>query len=101
MSLTLATSFHANPEVLLTELTDRAGQPEAVLLHLATQKYFSLNATGLCIWKTLEQPQSLAAAARALTTAFDVSQAQAEASVLRLAEELAAAELIVPAGTSA
>ncbi len=94
MPLTLDTPLQLNPDVIATELTDRHGAPEAVLLNIATQQYFSLNATGTCIWKALERRQLLSAAVAELTAAFDVSPERAEASVLRLAETLVEAGLI-------
>ena len=93
-------SFRTHPEVLVTELTDRDGLPEAVLLHLGTQKYFSLNDSGLRIWNTLERGQPLSAAVADLTAAFAVSPDQAEASARRLVEELSAAGLIAPAASN-
>lgn len=94
MPLTLDTPLQPSPDVIATELTDRNGAPEAVLLNIATQQYFSLNATGTCIWKALERRQPLSVAVVELTAAFDISPEQAEASVLRLAETLAEAGLI-------
>jgi hypothetical protein len=94
MHLTLETRLQPNPDVIVTELTDRDGKPEAVLLNVPTHKYFSLNATGIRIWKVLQRGQPLTAAVVDLTEAFDVSREQAEASVLRLANELTAAELV-------
>jgi hypothetical protein len=42
-------SFQANRNVLFTEVDD--GQ--AVLLHLETKFYYTLNKTGVVVWKTL------------------------------------------------
>ena len=63
MSLSLDSRVKPNPDVIVTELTDRDGKPEAVLLNIATQKYFSLNLSGIRIWKALEQQLPLSAAA--------------------------------------
>jgi len=38
-----------NPQCLLTELADGTG----VLLHLDTKFYYSLNATGVVLWKAM------------------------------------------------
>ena len=94
MHLNLETRLQPNVDVIVTELTDREGKPEAVLLNVPTHKYFSLNATGIRIWKQLELRQPLSAAVADITEAFDVSRERAEASVLRLADELRAAELV-------
>jgi hypothetical protein len=96
MTLTLNTRLQTNPDVIVTEVTDSEGRPEAVLLNVATHKYFSLNASGVCIWKALERREPLAAAVADLTARFEVSPEQAEASVLRLAGELSATELVKP-----
>jgi hypothetical protein len=93
--------FTTNPDVIVTELKDAEGKPEAVLLNVATQKYFSLNASGIRIWKVLEQQQPLSAAAADLVASFDISDEQAAASVMRLAAELAEAQLIAVDDASA
>lgn len=96
MPLTLDTQLQTAPDVVVTELTDREGKPEAVLLNVSTQKYFSLNATGIRIWKVLEQRLPLSAAVSDLTAVYDLSRERAEASVLSLADALSAAELVTP-----
>jgi len=101
MPLTLDTKIQTKADVIVTELTDREGKPEAVLLNLATHKYFSLNASGIRIWKVLEQGQPLSAAVADLTASFEVSPERAEASVLRLADELLAADLVTAANVTA
>lgn len=96
MTLTLDTRLQTNPDVIVTELTDGEGKPQAVLLNVTTHKYFSLNASGICIWKAFEQREPLSAAVADLTARFAVSPERAEASVLRLAGELSEAELVTP-----
>ena len=71
-------------EVVVTELDG----DEAVLLHLDTKQYFSLNATGYFIWKQLGSERRLGDVAEALCTHYDVSPEQAETSVLTLVEQL-------------
>jgi hypothetical protein len=94
MHLTLDTSLQTHPDVIVTELSGSDGKPEAVLLNLATHKYFSLNATGIDIWKVLEQGLPLSAAVAQLTERYDVTAAYAEQSVMELAAALAEAELV-------
>lgn len=94
MTLTLDARLQTNPDVIITELTDREERPEAVLLNVATHQYFSLNASGICIWNALERRQPLSTAVADLTERFEVSRERAETSVLRLADELAAAKLV-------
>jgi hypothetical protein len=43
-------NLRASRNVLLTEL----GDGQAVLLHLDTKFYYTLNATGVAVWKVLE-----------------------------------------------
>lgn len=73
-----------HPEVVVTELDGN----EAVLLHLDTKQYFSLNATGYFIWKQLEQERRLGDVAVALGTRYGISPEHAQASVMNLIEQL-------------
>jgi hypothetical protein len=79
-----------NTQVILTELDD----DQAVLLHLDTKMYFSLNATGLWIWKQLEQGRTMGEISDKLHDEFDVSPEQAEECVLKLVNHLHAEQLI-------
>ncbi|MCG6941508.1 MAG: PqqD family protein [Thiohalocapsa sp.] len=101
MPITLDTRLAPNPDVIVTELPGSDGGTEAVLLNLATYKYFNLNGSGLRIWKLIEQQQPLSAAANDLMAHFDVEREQADAAVLRLAAELSAAELVIRRDASA
>jgi hypothetical protein len=50
--------FHCHPSVVFTRLNDT----EAVLLHLETKRYYSLNETGARLWEllaTTELPDAL------------------------------------------
>jgi hypothetical protein len=94
MQLTLDTLLQTHPDVIVTELSGSDGKPEAVLLNLATHKYFSLNATGIDIWKVLEQGLPLSAAVAQLTERYDITAAHAQQSVMELAAALAEAELV-------
>jgi len=100
MNLTLESRLQTNPDVIVTEVSGSDGKPEAVLLNLATHKYFSLNATGIDIWKVLEQGLPLSAAVTELAERYDISAAHAEASVVALASALADAALVSDSVTS-
>lgn len=81
------------PDVILTELPDGTG----VLLHLGTKFYYALNATGVAIWKALEEgePASPEALARGLVDRFaGVSLEEARTDVESLLAELRAEDLI-------
>ena len=79
-----------NPEVVCTEV----GGKEAVLLHLDTKKYYSLNQTGLCIWQLLSKGQTPAEVIGQIQTEFDVTPEKARESVINLMNELSSEKLI-------
>lgn len=81
-----------HPACLLTELGDGTG----VLLDLETKFYFTLNETGVVVWKRLAEAgsgTSLGLAA-VLTEIFDVAETQAIEDVRALVSELLAAGLV-------
>jgi hypothetical protein len=76
-----------NPRCLLTELGDGTG----VVLDLDTKFYFTLNQTGVVVWKELgdaPQGRSMQALAETLAREFAVDLAQAEVDVRALVETL-------------
>jgi hypothetical protein len=77
-------------DVVLTELETQDG----VLLHLTTKQYYSLNPTGVHIWKLFGPARTLAEVAAALTERYEVTPERALESVLALARELQAERLI-------
>lgn len=83
--------LHANPRCLLTELEDRTG----VLLHLDTKFYFTLNDTGVFVWKLLaDKERSAEDLADELTEEFEVSRDDALAHIRALLDDLHANRLI-------
>lgn len=86
--------FAPAPEVLYTELDDS----EAILLHTRTLDYFSLNETGVVIWKALGAECTLAEIAAALLDAFEVGEAEALAHAERFVADAEAAGLLVRHG---
>jgi hypothetical protein len=91
--LDMDSKLQPHPEVLATELEGEGG-PEAVLLHLRTQRYFSLNPTGLRIWALLGEGLALGDIAQRLTQEYDIDAERAERSVLELSEALLAQCLV-------
>jgi len=82
----------AHPDVLLTELGDGTG----VLLHLGTKLYYTLNATGVALWKALGPgPASVEHLGEVLAGAFEVTPEEAARDVDVLARELVAEGLVV------
>ncbi len=80
-----------DPEVVITELEE---DKEAVLLHLETKAYFTLNETGLCIWKMLNRDLTLGEISKKLEEEFDVSPENARKSVLNLIREIIHEKLV-------
>ena len=88
MELNQAVKPH--PEVVCTDV----GGNEAVLLHLDTKKYYSLNNTGLRIWQMLSDGQTPADVIVRLQAEFDVTPEKARESVINLMNELISEKLI-------
>lgn len=91
--ITLDQRLRPHPDVVDTDLDGG----ETALLHLETRTYFSLNATGSRIWQGLKEGLSLAEVSRRLQKEFRIDAEGADASVLRVAAELAEAKLVQPA----
>ncbi len=83
-----------NPQVVLTEMRDGT----AVLLHLETRFYFTLNATGVFLWKLVASDEAWdrASLAAKLTREFEVDAKTASADVSALLDALCAEELLTP-----
>ena len=78
-----------DPDVISTLLDD-----EAVLLHMSTQHYYTLNETGSFIWQRLERGCSIDEIRSELEQHYDVSSEQAAQSITALLQELCAERLI-------
>ena len=91
--ITLDQRLRPHPDVVDTDLDGG----ETALLHLETKTYFSLNATGSRIWQGLKEGLTLADVSRRLQAEFRIDAEGADASVLRVAAELAEAKLVQPA----
>ena len=73
-----------DPEVIATELENK----EAVLLHLGTKKYYSLNETGLRIWQMLSEGITPLDAHAKLQEEYDITPEHAEKCIIDLTNEL-------------
>jgi coenzyme PQQ synthesis protein D (PqqD) len=80
-----------HPDVVHTELEDGA-----VLLHLGTRFYYSLNEAGRVIWSLLESSDDPAEIASQLQDRYQLTQDRASAAVSRLLSQLEREQLIVP-----
>jgi hypothetical protein len=79
-----------DPDVVVTELDDK----EAVLLHLGTKMYYTLNETGIRIWQLLSEGHSISEASETIHNEYDVLPDVAQKSVLNIAQELIAQNLV-------
>ena len=66
----------------------------AVVLHMGTKRYYSLNETGLLVWQLLEQGATREDAVSGLVERYVVTASEASASVMDLLAELLAEGLI-------
>lgn len=86
----------ADPNVLFTQL----GDDEAVLLHLDTQYYYSLNETGLLIWQGVTKGMSLGEVAAALRADYEIDETGAWKNVSDFVMQLREKKLLVAAPSS-
>jgi len=89
--INLAQRIEPDPDVVVTELEEGK---EAVLLHLGTKNYFTLNETGLFIWQMFGNNITPGEICDALPEKFDVSPEKAKECVLNLIEELISEKLV-------
>ena len=76
-------------EVVSCRLAD-----EAVLLQLSSGTYYTLDEVGVALWEQIATPQTFPAIHRALSRLYDVDAQRLEADLLRLLNEMNAAQLI-------
>lgn len=86
----MTTTFSPSSDVILTEV----GDGTAVLLHLRTKFYYTLNATGLAAWKALDDGATLTAIASRITRAFRVDEETAARDVEPILRELVVEGLV-------
>ncbi len=72
------------PEVMVTDLDEG----DAVLLHLTTRKYFTLNASGLEIWRLLGEGLTLGEVSAQLVQRYGIEPERAAGAVSRLVAAL-------------
>ena len=78
-------------EVVYTNLEDGA-----VLLHLETRFYYSLNEAGQVIWRLLDSAESLEDLLQKLVAEYEVGTQQATESVSKFLQELEREQLTIP-----
>ncbi len=89
--VTAGTKVAPQPEIVDTALQNG----EMVLLHLGTKQYYTLNGTGSRIWQLIGQGFNLSEIGQSLEDEFEVSHDQAQRSVVNLANQLVAENLVV------
>lgn len=89
MNLTLSHRARPADEVLFQDV---AG--EAVLLNLASERYFGLDPVGTRIWNLLGEDGRLQSAFDALCREYDAEPARLQADLLDLVAQLAEAGLV-------
>ena len=92
--------LRVNPRCLLTELGDGTG----VVLNLDTKFYFTLNTTGVLLWKELSASASGAppkALAEKLVEHFLVEIDVAVTDVVAILQTMAEEDLVHPSGATA
>ena len=77
-------------DVIVTELDNK----EAVLLNLATKRYYTLNETGLHIWQLFNNGLMLGKVSEKLQEKFDITTEKAKEGVLNLIDELITEKLV-------
>ena len=85
------TRYRIVPDALSASLSDGA-----VLLHLYSKRYFSLNETGSRIWSLLEEQATEDEIVDALVREYDVAKPEATRAVSQLLGDLVAERLIEP-----
>ena len=88
-NITLACRARVSPQVRMQATGD-----EAVLLDLASEHYFGLNAVGTRVWQLLSLDPDVTTAFQTLQSEYDVPPAQLEHDLLALLARLAHAGLV-------
>jgi hypothetical protein len=83
MTLSLQTRVRATPDTLVEELTG-----EAVLLNLASERYFGLDEVGTRMWQALTTADNVQAAHDALLTEYDVAPDVLRQDLFALVQQL-------------
>ncbi|MGH9196725.1 MAG: PqqD family protein [Acidimicrobiia bacterium] len=82
--------LNKHQDVVYTDLGDGA-----VLVHLDTKYYYSLNEVGLAIWRLLESTTDIDDLVQRLVSDYDVSEDHAKRSACKFIEELKREHLVL------
>ncbi len=87
-----STRFEVSPDVVATDFEGE----NAVVLNLATKKYYTLNESATAIWSGIERRLDLAGLVGLLLEEFEVSEDRARESVTYTLARLQAQQLVRP-----
>ncbi len=90
--ITDTTRFEKTADVVAT---DFEGQ-DAVVLNLATKKYYTLNETAAAIWSGIEESREVKGLVDLLMSRYDVTPDKARSSVVLTLERLQEQQLVRP-----
>ena len=77
-----------------TEAACAVVEDGAVILHMRTKRYYSLNETGVAIWSMLEASRSVDDIVESLTATYEIDAESARDAVGQLLSELEAVDLL-------
>ncbi|MGD9851646.1 MAG: PqqD family protein [Nitrospirales bacterium] len=88
--VTVQSIIRPQASVVYTEMNEE----EAVIWHMDIQEMFTLNVTGIRIWKGIQEELSVSAISQRLMEEFEVEEARATTSVITLIQKLLARDLV-------
>jgi hypothetical protein len=77
------------------QVLDRVVDGEALLIHLPSGEYYSLDSVGTLIWENIDGSRSIEDLAELVLDEYDVDREKVVADVLRLIEQLAGEGLLL------
>lgn len=84
--------FEVSPDVVATDFEGK----DAVVLNLATKKYYTLNESATAIWSGIEQKLDVPGLVTLLLGRFEVTEERAKASVVETLGRLRDQQLVRP-----
>jgi hypothetical protein len=89
----LGSSFRVNEPQVTAKVMDG----EAVIIHLGTGVYYSMDGVGCLVWESIAAGGDTDAIAASLAERYGIGRDAAAADIGRLVDELVAQELVAPA----
>jgi hypothetical protein len=84
--------FEVSPDVVATDFEGK----EAVVLNLATKKYYTLNETAIAIWSGIEEKLKVGGLVSLLLSSYEVTPEKARNSVIETLGRLQEQHLVQP-----